>query len=60
MPDIYTLLLEVLTQMDAHRVRGIALTDTQGLVRSDAVGDTGGPLKAPVGKGILSRADLQT
>jgi len=63
LPDIYTLLhakegkvaIEVLAQLDAHRVRGIALTDTQGLVRSDAVEDTGGPLQAPVGKGILSR-----
>jgi len=63
LPDIYTLLhardgkvsIEVLEQMDAHRVRGIALTDTQGLVRGSAVEDTGGPLKAPVGKDILSR-----
>ena len=40
---------------DAHHVRGIALTPTQGLARGMAVEDTGGPLKAPVGKGILSR-----
>jgi len=44
-----------LAQLDAHRVRGIALTDTQGLVRGSAVENTGGQLKAPVGKGILSR-----
>jgi F-type H+-transporting ATPase subunit beta len=63
LPDIYTLLhakdgeiaIEVLAQLDAHRVRGIALTDTQGLVRGSAVENTGGQLKAPVGKGILSR-----
>jgi F-type H+-transporting ATPase subunit beta len=63
LPDIYTLLhakdgeiaIEVLAQLDAHRVRGIALTDTQGLVRGSAVENTGGPLKAPVGKQILSR-----
>jgi F-type H+/Na+-transporting ATPase subunit beta len=63
LPDIYTLLhakdggiaIEVLAQLDAHRVRGIALTDTQGLVRGSAVENTGGPLKAPVGKEILSR-----
>jgi F-type H+-transporting ATPase subunit beta len=63
LPDIYTLLhakdgkvaIEVLTQLDARRVRGIALTDTQGLVRGSPVEDTGGPLKAPVGEGILSR-----
>jgi F-type H+-transporting ATPase subunit beta len=36
-------------------VRGIALTPTQGLARGIIVEDTGGPLKAPVGKGILSR-----
>ena len=63
LPPIYSLLhakdgkiaIEVLAQLDAHRVRGIALTPTQGLARGTAVEDTGGPLKAPVGKGILSR-----
>ena len=63
LPPIYSLLhakdgkvaIEVLAQLDAHRVRGIALTDTQGLVRGAAVEDTGGPLNAPVGKGTLSR-----
>jgi len=47
--------IEVLSQLDAHRVRCIALTPTQGLARGMAVQDTGGPLKAPVGKAILSR-----
>jgi F-type H+-transporting ATPase subunit beta len=63
LPPIYSLLhakageiaIEVLAQLDAHRVRGIALTPTQGLVRGSAVEDTGGQLKVPVGKGILSR-----
>jgi F0F1-type ATP synthase membrane subunit b/b' len=63
LPPIYSVLhaqegdivIEVLAQLDAHRVRGIALTPTQGLARGMAVEDTGGPLKAPVGKGILSR-----
>jgi vacuolar-type H+-ATPase subunit B/Vma2 len=63
LPPIYTLLraqdgkiaIEVLAQLDAHCVRGIAPTPSQGLVRGSAVEDTGGPLKAPVGKGILSR-----
>lgn len=64
LPPIYSLLragndgriaIEVLSQLDAHRVRGIALTPTQGLSRGMAVEDTGGPLKAPVGEGILSR-----
>ena len=64
LPPIYSVLhagdegeivIEVLAQLDAHRVRGIALTPTQGLVRGAAVENTGGPLQAPVGKAILSR-----
>lgn len=47
--------IEVLSQLDAHRVRGIALTATQGLARGMVVEDSGGPLQAPVGKSILSR-----
>jgi F-type H+-transporting ATPase subunit beta len=47
--------IEVFAQRDAHHVRAIALTPTQGLARGMTVTDTGGPLKAPVGKGILSR-----
>jgi F-type H+-transporting ATPase subunit beta len=47
--------IEVLSQLDAHRVRGIALTPTQGLARGMLVEDSGGPLHTPVGKGILSR-----
>ncbi|WP_317203636.1 F0F1 ATP synthase subunit beta [Janthinobacterium sp.] len=47
--------LEVLVQLDAQRVRCIALTPTQGLARGQRVLDTGGPLKAPVGAGILGR-----
>ena len=49
------IVIEVLAQRDAHHVRGIALTPTQGLARGMTVEDTGGPLKAPVGKEILSR-----
>jgi len=63
LPPIYSLLhadagrisIEVLTQLDDQRVRGIALTPTQGLARGMAVEDSGGPLTAPVGKGCLSR-----
>jgi F-type H+-transporting ATPase subunit beta len=64
LPAIYSLLrtgkdrriaIEVLAQLDVHRVRGTALTPTQGLARGMTVEDTGGPLKAPVGRGILSR-----
>jgi len=47
--------IEVLAQLDSHRVRGIALTPTQGLARGMTVEDSGGPLQAPVGKAILSR-----
>jgi len=49
------IIIEVLAQRDARHVRGIALTPTQGLARGMAVTDTGGPLKAPVGKAILAR-----
>lgn len=64
LPPIYTLLragedgaiaIEVLAQIDVHRVRGIALTPTQGLARGMVAQDTGGPLLAPVGHAILSR-----
>jgi F-type H+/Na+-transporting ATPase subunit beta len=48
-------LIEVWGQLDAHRVRCIALTATQGLARGMTVANTGGPLKAPVGKAIRSR-----
>ena len=47
--------VEVLSHVDSFIVRGIALTPTQGLARGDEMEDTGGPLKAPVGKEILSR-----
>jgi len=64
LPPIYSVLLaggkgriviEVLEQRDARHVRGIALTPTQGLARGMAVVDTGGPLRVPVGNGVLSR-----
>jgi F-type H+-transporting ATPase subunit beta len=64
LPPITTLLragnageiaIEVLAQLDRQRVRGIALTPTQGLARGMIVEDTGGPLMAPIGGGILSR-----
>jgi F-type H+/Na+-transporting ATPase subunit beta len=50
-----SVLIEVSTQIDALTVRGIALTPTEGLARGMSVEDTGGPLRAPVGKAILSR-----
>jgi F-type H+-transporting ATPase subunit beta len=64
LPPIYSVLhageegrvvMEVLSQLDAGRVRCIALTPAQGLARGMRVDDTGGPLLAPVGKSIVSR-----
>ena len=64
LPPIYTLLktgskgqipIEVLSQLDANTVRGIALTPTQGLARGMIVKNTEGSIMAPVGKGIISR-----
>jgi F-type H+-transporting ATPase subunit beta len=64
LPPIHTILragdegqivIEVLAQQSSSVVRGIALTPTQGLSRGAVVDDTGGPLKAPVGKSIRSR-----
>lgn len=64
LPAIYSLLhtgknatcaIEVLSQLDAFRVRGIALTPTQGLSRGMTVIDNGTPLRTPVGKNLLGR-----
>src|SRR5664280_1205590 len=64
LPSIYTslhsgkdnqIVIEVLTQLDVHRVRGIALTPTQGLSRGMAVVTDGKELKVPVGKKIMGR-----
>jgi F-type H+-transporting ATPase subunit beta len=49
------IVIEVLEQLDAQSVRGIALTPTQGLSRGMSVEDTGRPLQVPVGKAIVSR-----
>ncbi len=63
LPTIYSVLragvkheivIEVLSQRDKGHVRGIALTPTQGLARGTRIEDTGLPLMAPVGNGILS------
>ena len=64
LPSIRTLLrtgehgqviIEVLNQLDALHVRGIALTPSQGLARGMQVEDTGKPLETPVGNAVLSR-----
>ncbi len=64
LPHIYSVLrtgeegeiiIEALSQLDEHHIRCIALTPTQGLARGMDAHYTGGPLKAPVGRKILSR-----
>jgi F-type H+-transporting ATPase subunit beta len=50
-----TVVLEVAAHLDAHTVRAIALTPTQGLARGDNVEDTGAALKVPVGNRLLGR-----
>ena len=64
LPSIYTLLhtgkdkevsVEVLTQLDDHRVRGIALNPTQGLSRGMLVETNGKELTVPIGKNIMGR-----
>jgi F-type H+/Na+-transporting ATPase subunit beta len=64
LPPVYTMVLtgryfdvsiEILTQLDRHHVRGIALKPTEGICRGMPVYNTGKPLMAPVGKAILSR-----
>ncbi len=62
LPAIHSLLhtetrvtIEVLSQLDARRVRCISLTPTQGLARGTTVMDSGETLQTPVGKEILSR-----
>lgn len=64
LPSIHTLLytglehsvaIEVLAQLDAHHVRGVALHPTQGLSRGMSVLDSQMVLQAPVGNELLSR-----
>ena len=49
------IIIEVNTQLDAHTVRGIALTPTQGLSRGAVVTNEGKPFSVPVGKELLGR-----
>src|SRR5579871_1729766 len=49
------IVIEVLDHPEPHRIRGIALTPTQGLATGEAVTDTGKTLQAPVGRNVLSR-----
>lgn len=47
--------IEVMTQLDDHRVRCIALNPTQGLARGTEVHSEGKELEVPVGKKIMGR-----
>jgi len=47
--------MEVVSHLDAHTIRGIALTSTRGLSRGSAVTDTKQPLRVPVGDRVLGR-----
>ena len=64
LPPIFALLrsgegnkvfIEVLSQLDGHSVRGIALNPTQGLARGMVVETDEKELTVPVGKNILGR-----
>ena len=48
-------IIEVLTHVNDHTVRGIAMTATQGLSRGDPVLDIGDPFTVPVGKKLQGR-----
>jgi len=51
----YRLVLEVAQHLGGNNVRTIALDSTDGLVRGQAVQDTGGPIVVPVGPATLGR-----
>ncbi|KZL48256.1 F0F1 ATP synthase subunit beta [Nodularia spumigena CENA596] len=64
LPDVYSQLvagendsvvMEVMTHLDAETVRGIALRPTSGLARGSVVINTGHPLQVPVGERLLGR-----
>jgi F-type H+/Na+-transporting ATPase subunit beta len=49
------LVLEVAQHLGENSVRTIAMDSTEGLVRGQAVTDTGAPISVPVGAGTLGR-----
>lgn len=49
------LVLEVAQHLGEDRVRGVAMSSTDGLVRGMAVKDTGAPISVPVGRETLGR-----
>ncbi len=48
-------LVEVITQLDAETIRGVALTPTQGLSRGARITNEGHPIDVPVGRELLGR-----
>jgi len=65
LPEIHNLLRtgehgEIAIEVDEHlapdRLRGVALTATQGLARGEAILDTGHPIEVPIGDRLLGRA----
>ncbi len=63
LPSIYNVLrtkdthtvIEVISHLDDHTIRGLALTSTRGLAHGEILVDSGGPLMAPVGTELLGR-----
>jgi F-type H+/Na+-transporting ATPase subunit beta len=51
----FRLVLEVAQHLGENTVRAIAMDTTEGLVRGQAVADTGGPITVPVGPATLGR-----
>lgn len=53
--DTDEIIIEVLAQLNARTIRGIALTSTRGLSRGATITDTGHPLLVPVGDELTGR-----
>jgi F-type H+/Na+-transporting ATPase subunit beta len=49
------MVIEVITHIDSHTVRGIGLTATGGLAHGSPIIDTGFPLQVPVGNELMGR-----
>src|SRR6476661_6472760 len=54
-PAKIDVIVEVQQHLGEGRVRTIALQPTDGMVRGMPAEDTGGPVRVPVGKGVLGR-----
>lgn len=49
------IVLEVISHVDDHTVRAVAMTKTSGLARGSQIADTGKTLEVPVGERVLGR-----